>query len=290
MRAFVISNSITPREQRSVERYLLDVSKYPVLSPDEEAQLFMDYKNGCEMAYTKIINHNLRFVVSVSKKYQNMGLSLGDLINEGNMGLIKAAQRFDISRGFKFISYAVWWIRQSILQALSDKGRKIRLPLNVTANMSKVRQAMDEINQFEEREPTIEELVEATELSRKVVQKCLDNYQKCRSLDQPLTEDSTNSLTSVLVDESLKAPDHQMAIIETQKTDIDRLLNKLPDREATVLAMYYGINRKHPSSLSDIAVKVGVSRERVRQIKDKAIRLLRGRAQHITHAATFSVN
>ncbi|MEZ5007160.1 MAG: RNA polymerase sigma factor RpoD/SigA [Chitinophagales bacterium] len=290
MRAFVISNSITPREQRSVERYLQDVSKYDVLSPDEEAKLFMEYKSGCDLAYNKIINHNLRFVVSVSKKYQNMGLTLGDLINEGNVGLIKAAQRFDISRGFKFISYAVWWIRQSILQALSDKGRKIRLPLNVTANMSKVRQAMAVINQHEEREPTIDELAEATELSRKVVQKCLDNYQKCQSLDKPLNEESENSLTSVLVDESLRQPDYQMAIVETQKTDIDRLLSKLPEREATVLSMFYGINSAGESSLSDIAEKVGVSRERVRQIKDKAIRMLRGKAHKINYAATFSAN
>lgn len=287
MRAFVISSSITPREQRSMERYLSELTKYDVLSPDEEVQLFKNYRNGCQDSFSKIINHNLRFVVSVSKKYQNLGLSLSDLINEGNLGLIKAAQRFDISRGFKFISYAVWWIRQSILQALNDKGRKIRVPLNVTASMSKVRAKMSEINQREEREPTIEELAEATDLSEKVIQKCMTHYQKCQSLDKPVNDESITTLGNILPDESSIKPDHQLSVVETQKTDVSRLLGKLPDREAKVLSMYFGINRNRATSLSDISEAIGVSKERARQIKDKAIAKLRSRSSNYEYAATF---
>ncbi len=288
MRAFVITSSITPREQRSMERYLQEVGKYDILTPDEEVRLFEEYQSGCNIAFEKIINHNLRFVVSVSKKYQNLGLSLSDLINEGNLGLIKAAQRFDLSRGFKFISYAVWWIRQSILQALNHKGRKIRLPLNVTANISKLKSKMVEINQLEERDPTIEELAEATDLSTKVVQKCLKHYSKCQSIDAPVSSEESTTLVNLLEDSSLEKPDHQLSVVETQKTDIERMLNKLPEREATIIQMYFGINRPHEFSLSDIAQKIGVSRERVRQIKDKTLLKLRSKSRHLKYAATFS--
>lgn len=290
MRAFVITPSITLREQRSVERYLQDVSKFDVLSPDEEVTLFKEYQNGCESAYNKIILHNLRFVVSVSKKYQNMGLSLADLINEGNLGLIKAAQRFDISKGFKFISYAVWWIRQSILQALNDKGRNIRLPLNLTGSISKVRSKMAEINQREEREPTVEELAEATGLRESEVAKCLKHYRKCQSLDSPVQEESSATLGTLLADDSIVQPDHEVAVVETQKKDVRRLLGKLDAREATVLRMFYGIGMEHAASLSDISEEVELSRERVRQIKDKALRKLKARAGDLSFAATFHPN
>ncbi len=290
MRALVITQSITTREQRSVEQYLQNLSKYDVLTPDEEVALFQKYQSGCDVSYEKIISHNLRFVVSVAKKYQNMGLSLSDLINEGNIGLMKAAQRFDISKGFKFISYAVWWIRQSILQALNDKGRKIRLPLNVTGNIYKVRAKMLDIHQREERDASVEELAEATELSEETVKKCIENYARCKSLDMPLAEESTATLGDMLADDSLHSPDHQLSVVETQKTEVQRLLSKLPEREATVVSMFFGIDRGHAASLSDIADEVGISRERVRQIKDKALSKLRSKADHCDYEATFSQN
>ena len=290
MRALVITSSITPREQKSVERYLQELSRYEVLTPEEEVALFNSYRGGDEDAFSKIVSHNLRFVVSVSKKYQNMGLGLADLINEGNVGLIKAAQRFDISKGFKFISYAVWWIRQSILQALNNKGRKIRVPLNVKASMSKVRAQMIEIGQREEREPTVEELADATGLKQQEVRKCMKHYDKCQSLDRPLGDESFTTLGDVLEDGNIHQPDHQLAVVETQKTDVSRLLGRLKEREATVLSMYYGIDRKRPLRLSDIADQVGVSRERVRQIKDRAISKLRSRSKQFQYAATFSAN
>ena len=290
MRALVITQSITTREQRSVEQYLQNLSKYDVLTPEEEVALFQKYQSGCDVSYEKIISHNLRFVVSVAKKYQNMGLSLSDLINEGNIGLMKAAQRFDISKGFKFISYAVWWIRQSILQALNDKGRKIRLPLNVTGNIYKVRAKMLDIHQREERDASIEELAEATGLTEENVKKCIENYGRCKSLDMPLGEESTATLGDMLEDDTLDSPDHQLSIVETQKTDVQRLLSRLPEREATVVSMFFGIGTGHASSLSDIADEVGISRERVRQIKDKAIDKLRSKVGDISELATFSEN
>jgi RNA polymerase primary sigma factor len=249
--------------------------------------LFDEFNGGNEEAFSKIIQHNLRFVVSVSKKYQNMGLGLTDLINEGNVGLMKAARRFDTSKGFKFISYAVWWIRQCILQALSDKGRKIRIPLNVTGNMNKVRRMMNEIHQREERDATEEELAEATELSIGAVRRCLKNYKKCSSLDAPISDDGRSTLVTVIEDDDILQPDHGMAVVETQQKDVQTLLDHLPDRESTVLSMYYGIGRPHPVSLGDISDHVGLSSERIRQIKDRAIAKLRVRSSSTKYMATY---
>ncbi len=282
MRALKITQSITRRDEKSLEKYLSEISRYDVLTPEEEVKLFRRLRNGDESALMEIVNHNLRFVVSVAKQYQNLGLSLGDLINEGNIGLIKAAQRFDETKGFKFISYAVWWIRQSILQSVNVKARKIRLPLNLKGISSKVREKRIEFLQKEEREPSIEELAEATGLEEKVVKKSLETYKMCSSLDAPLTADGDASLTTVLEDHSIEKPDFELSVRESQREEVQELLRSLSPRQATVISMYYGIGRKHPSSLSDIGEYIGVSRERVRQIKDKGVRKLRRRATSLT--------
>ena len=220
MRALKITTTITPRDQKSLDQYLNDISKYEVLTPEEEVRLFETYHAGDEDAFVKIVFHNLRFVVSVAKKYQHLGLSLGDLINEGNVGLIKAAHRFDVSKGFKFISYAVWWIRQSILQAINDKGRKIRIPLNLNAVQTKVQKKIDEIVQHEERHPSIEELADALDLKEEVVQRSLDHYRKCRSLDAPVTDDGEVSMVELLQDDSMQSPDYNLSEEESRKLQV----------------------------------------------------------------------
>ena len=288
MRALKITSSITRRDEKSLEKYLKEISQYDVLTPEEEYQLFRDYKTGSETALSKLVLHNLRFVVSVAKKYQHLGLWLGDLINEGNIGLIKAATRFDESRGFKFISYAVWWIRQSILQAVNEKSRKIRIPMNLQGRISTILDKRAEILQHEEREPTVEELATALDMDPAVISKCFEIYPRCSSLDAPISHDGDDTLTAVMEDDSVRMPDFSLAIRESQQTEVRELLEMLPPRQATVLSMYFGIGRKHPVSLSDIADHVGLSRERVRQIKDKAVMHLRRRARSVV--PTFSPN
>lgn len=288
MRALKITQTITRRDEKSLEKYLSEISRYDVLSPEEEVELFQRFRAGDERAIEKLINHNLRFVVSVAKQYQVPGLWLGDLVNEGNIGLIKAAYKFDETKGFKFISYAVWWIRQSILQALNEKARKIRIPLNLQGIANKVIAKRTELLQKNEREPSIEELAEATELKTSDVKRCLKTYKMCSSLDAPLSEDGENSLTSVLEDTSIEQPDFQLSVQESQKKEVIELLKCLSPRQATVLQLYFGIGRKHPLSLNDISEHIGVSRERVRQIKDKGLRMLRGQASKM--AITFNPN
>jgi RNA polymerase primary sigma factor len=288
MRALKITQSITRRDEKSLEKYLTEISKYDVLSPDEELAIFQRIREGDEKALAKIVRHNLRFVVSVAKQYQNLGLWLGDLVNEGNIGLIKAAERFDETKGFKFISYAVWWIRQSILQAVSDKSRKIRIPLNLQGLGAKIRAKRTEFVQQQEREPSIEELAEATGLRPEQVQKSLESYKMCSSLDAPLSSDSEGSLGQVMEDESIPQPDFELAIRDSQQEEVQHLLNLLSPRQSTVLTMYYGIGMKQPMSLNDIAETIGLSRERVRQIKDRGVRKLRMRARNM--APTFSTN
>lgn len=275
MRALKITKSITNRDQKSLEKYLSDIAKYDVLSPDEELALFKRFKSGDQLALEKIMKHNLRFVVSVAKQYQEMGMWLGDLINEGNIGMIKAAQRFDETKGFKFISYAVWWIRQSILQAINEKGRTIRLPLNVNSNTSKVMAMRRELLQKKEREPSIAELAKATELSKEVVKKCLKAYARCKSLDAPIDDEGDQSMINLLEDHTIARPDHELAVEESRKKEVAQLISTLPPRQKTIIAMYFGIGRSRPSSLSDIAEDFGLSRERVRQIKDRSLRKLR---------------
>jgi RNA polymerase primary sigma factor len=288
MRALKITSAITRRDEKSLEKYLTEISGYDVLTPEEEYTLFRDYRSGDEQALSKLVLHNLRFVVSVAKKYQHMGLWLGDLINEGNIGLIKAATRFDETRGFKFISYAVWWIRQSILQAINEKSRKIRIPQNLQSQISKIMAKRAEILQKEEREPSIEELALALEIKPEVVEKCFEAYQKITSIDAPIRFDSDESMVAFMEDESIEKPDHSLSVEETQKEEVREMLKKLPQREATVISMYYGIGIERPISLNDIAEYIGLSRERVRQIKDKAVTKLRREAKSIV--PTFSPN
>lgn len=275
MRALKITKSITNRDQKSLEKYLSDIAKYEVLSPEEELELFKRYKSGDQVALEKIMKHNLRFVVSVAKQYQEMGMWLGDLINEGNIGMIKAAQRFDETKGFKFISYAVWWIRQSILQAINEKGRMIRLPLNVNSNTSKVMVKRMELLQKNEREPSTAELAKATGMSKEVVKKCLRSYARTTSLDAPLNDDSDDSMINLMEDHNIVKPDHELAVNESRKKEVEHLINTLPPRQKTIIAMYFGIGHNRSSSLSDIADYFGLSRERVRQIKDRSLRKLR---------------
>ena len=275
MRALVITNTITRRDEKSLEKYFNEISKYEVLSPEQELELFQKIKTGDKDAIQAIVNHNLRFVVSVSKQYQNLGLSLGDLINEGNLGLIKAAERFDETKGFKFISYAVWWIRQSILQALNEKSRKIRLPLNHQSNVSKIISKRTELLQIMEREPTLEEIAEETGFSEEVVKKSLESYKKCRSLDAPIDEDGDSSLGGLMEDHQIERPDTNLAYRESVSIQASQLLNSLPPREASVLKLFFGIDRKYPMNLGDISDMMGISRERVRQIKDRGLDMLR---------------
>jgi len=229
------------------------------LSPEQELELFQKIKTGDKDSIQAIVNHNLRFVVSVSKQYQNLGLSLGDLINEGNL----------------FISYAVWWIRQSILQALNEKSRKIRLPLNHQSNVSKIISKRTELLQVMEREPTLEEIAEETGFSEEVVKKSLESYKKCRSLDAPIDEDGDSSLGGLMEDHQIERPDTNLAYRESVSIQASQLLNSLPPREASVLKLFFGIDRKYPMNLGDISDQMGISRERVRQIKDRGLDMLR---------------
>lgn len=277
MRALTITNSITRRDQRSLEKYLNEISKYEVLSPEAETALFRRFKNGDEAAFSKILRHNLRFVVSVAKQYQYTGLWLGDLVSEGNIGLMKAARRFDETRGFKFISYAVWWIRQSIILAINEKGRKIRLPLNLNSLSSKVREARRSLLQENEREPSIRELAKKTGFSEEKVQVSLDTQKMCRSLDAPVKEGEDVSLAHYLPDSKIESPDYEVVTKESQKQAVRYFLSKLSPRESTVLSLYYGIDRNHPMTLNDIGEMVGITRERVRQVKEKGLRKIRSR-------------
>ena len=288
MRALVITNTITRRDEKSLEKYFNEISRYGVLSPEEELDMFKRIKNEDPDALQKIVNHNLRFVVSVSKQYQGLGLSLGDLINEGNLGLIKAATRFDETKGFKFISYAVWWIRQSILQALNEKSRKIRLPLNHQSNVSKIIAKRTELLQRMEREPTMEELAEETGFSEEVVRKSLQSYKKCRSLDAPVDEDSDTSLSGLMEDKQVERPDYDLAYNESIHIQAQQLLDILPPREASVLKLFFGIDRKYPMNLGEISETMGISRERVRQIKDRGLDILRKASKR--SSLEFSLN
>ncbi|MEL6925376.1 MAG: RNA polymerase sigma factor RpoD/SigA, partial [Bacteroidota bacterium] len=288
MRALTINQSITRRDEKSIERYLTEIGRYDVLSPEEEIDLFKRFQAGDKSALEKIVNHNLRFVVSVAKQYHFPGLSLGDLINEGNIGLITAAERFDISKGFKFISYAVWWIRQSIIKHITDKGRKIRLPSNFQSTNNKVMDAWRSFLQTEQRAPSIEELAEMTDLSERMIRSSLEHYKKASSLDAPVGDDGDSTFIDLMKDESIDAPDHKLTVEDSQRQEVRYLLSKLPRREAKILRLYYGINLPRPVSLDDISDKLGVSRERIRQIRDRALNILRKR--HQDFEVTFSDN
>lgn len=274
MRQLKISKQVTNRETLSLEKYLHEISKIELISPEEEVELARRVKQGDQVALEKLVKANLRFVVSVSKQYQNQGLSLPDLINEGNLGLIKAAYRFDETRGFKFISYAVWWIRQSILQALAEQARIVRLPLNRIGSINKLNKIFNELEQKFEREPTIQEIAEAMEMAPEEVKEILKNSNKHVSMDAPLQQDEENSLVDVLVNTEALNPEKEL-LDESLKKEVERILSTLSYREANILRLYYGLGGRAQCTLEEIGEEFNLTRERVRQIKEKAIKRLR---------------
>ncbi|MFQ3575507.1 MAG: RNA polymerase sigma factor RpoD/SigA [Cytophagales bacterium] len=274
MRQLKISKQITNRESQSLDKYLQEIGKVDLLTPDEEVELAKRIREGDQLALEKLTKANLRFVVSVAKQYQNQGLSLGDLINEGNLGLIKAAQRFDETRGFKFISYAVWWIRQSILQALAEQSRIVRLPLNRVGSLNKISKTFSELEQKFEREPSPEELAEVLEVSTSEVVDTLKISGRHVSMDAPFVQGEENSLLDVLENDSEDTPDSGL-ISDSLRKEVQRALSTLTQREADVIALYFGLNGEHAMTLEEIGEKFNLTRERVRQIKEKAIRRLR---------------
>lgn len=275
MRQLKITKSITNRESQSLEKYLQEIGKVDLLTPEEEVELAKRIKQGDQSALEHLTKANLRFVVSVAKQYQNQGLSLSDLINEGNLGLIKAAQRFDETRGFKFISYAVWWIRQSILQALAEQSRIVRLPLNKVGSLNKINRAFSELEQSFEREPSADELAAQLDMATEEVETTLSVAARHVSMDAPFVDGEDNSLLDVLENPHVVNTDRNLEYIESLRKEIERSLSTLTDRQCDVIKLYFGIGIEHPMSLEDIGDKFGLTRERVRQIKDKAINKLR---------------
>ncbi len=274
MRQLKISKQITNRESQSLDKYLQEIGKVDLLTPDEEVELAKRIKEGDQIALEKLTKANLRFVVSVAKQYQNQGLSLGDLINEGNLGLIKAAQRFDETRGFKFISYAVWWIRQSILQALAEQSRIVRLPLNRVGSLNKISKTFSELEQRFEREPSPEELAEVLEVTTAEVVDTMKISGRHVSMDAPFVQGEENSLLDVLENDSEETPDSGL-MTDSLRREVQRALSTLTQREADVITLYFGLNGEHAMTLEEIGEKFSLTRERVRQIKEKAIRRLR---------------
>jgi len=275
MRQLKITKSITNRESQSLEKYLQEIGKVELITPEEEVKLARLIKQGDQRALDRLTKANLRFVVSVAKQYQNQGLSLPDLINEGNLGLIKAAQRFDETRGFKFISYAVWWIRQSILQALAEQARIVRLPLNKVGLTNRVQKAFSQLEQEFEREPSAEELAELLDMDIDEVSATLNISSRHVSMDTPLSEGEDSTLIDVLINPNAEKTDAELDHKESLKTEIERSLKTLTERQKEVICYFFGIGVDHPMSLEDIGEKFSLTRERVRQIKDKAITKLR---------------
>ncbi len=274
MRQLKITKQVTNRETASLDKYLQEIGKVELITADEEVALAQRIKQGDRIALEKLTKANLRFVVSVSKQYQNQGLSLPDLINEGNLGLIKAAQRFDETRGFKFISYAVWWIRQSILQALAEQSRIVRLPLNKIGSINKINKAYAKLEQRHEREPKADEIASLLEITENEVKESMKNAGRHISMDAPLVQDEDNNMYDVLKSDESSTPESQL-LYESLKKEIERAISTLTPREADVVRLYFGLNSKHPLTLEEIGEKFGLTRERVRQIKEKAIRRLR---------------
>ena len=275
MRQLKITKSITNRESQSLEKYLQEIGKVDLISPEEEVKLALRIKQGDQKALEKLTKANLRFVVSVAKQYQNQGLTLPDLINEGNLGLIKAAQRFDETRGFKFISYAVWWIRQSILQALAEQSRIVRLPLNKVGLTNRIQKAYSQLEQQFEREPSAEELAEMLELDIEEVSSTLGIGGRHVSVDTPLNEGEESTLLDILENPNAERAELNIEHKESLKQEIDRSMQSLTERQKEVICFFFGIGIDHPMSLEDIGQRFHLTRERVRQIKDKAITKLR---------------
>lgn len=267
-------SGISTRESQSLDRYLQEIGKVSLITPEEEVTLAKRIQAGDQEALEKLTQANLRFVVSVAKQYQNQGLSLGDLINEGNLGLIKAAKRFDETRGFKFISYAVWWIRQSILQALAEQSRIVRLPLNRVGALNKIGKELSKLEQEYERLPSAAELSESLDMSVSEVADTLKISGRHLSVDAPFAQGEDNRLLDVLENEETPNPDLEL-MSESLKVEIERALSKLSTREAEVIRLYFGIGREHSLTLEEIGERFDLTRERVRQIKEKALRKLR---------------
>lgn len=279
MRQLKITKSITNRESQSLEKYLQEIGKVELISPEEEVKLAVLIKKGDQAALEKLTKANLRFVVSVAKQYQNQGLTLPDLINEGNLGLIKAAQRFDETRGFKFISYAVWWIRQSIMQALAEQSRIVRLPLNKVGLTNRISKAFSQLEQEFEREPTPEELAELLDIDTEEIAATLGMAARHVSMDQPLADGEESTLIDVLVNENAVKTDNELDVVASLKTEIERSLSTLTERQKEVICFFFGLGIDHPMSLEDIGERFSLTRERVRQIKDKAITKLRNNSR-----------
>ena len=273
MRQLKITKSITNRESASLDKYLQEIGKEDLITVEEEVELAQRIRKGDQQALEKLTRANLRFVVSVAKQYQNQGLSLPDLINEGNLGLIKAAEKFDETRGFKFISYAVWWIRQSILQALAEQSRIVRLPLNQVGSLNKINKAFSRFEQEHERRPSPEELAETLDLPAEKVADTLRVSGRHISVDAPFVEGEDNSLLDVLVNDDSPVADKTL-INESLSTEVERALATLTERERDIIRLFFGINCQE-MTLEEIGEKFGLTRERVRQIKEKAIRRLR---------------
>jgi RNA polymerase primary sigma factor len=269
-----IAKQFTNCESQSLDKYLHEIGKVDLLSPEDEIQLAIKIRKGDRNAFEQLTKANLRFVVSVAKQYQNQGLSLGDLINEGNLGLIKATTRYDETRGFKFISYAVWWIRQSILQALAEHSRIVRLPLNRVGTLNKLGKAYSSLEQEYERNPNPAELAQELQMNVEEVAEALKISGRHISMDAPLTQGEENRLLDVIENEEQPAPDHFL-MSESLQTEINRILSTLSNREAEVIKYYFGLNKEHSLSLEEIGERFNLTRERVRQIKEKAIRRLR---------------
>jgi RNA polymerase primary sigma factor len=275
MRNLLIHKQITHRDEVSIDKYLHEISKEELLTPEQEVELARRIRKNDQQALEKLVRANLRFVVSVAKKYQYRGLSLLDLINEGNLGLIKAAQRFDETKGFKFISYAVWWIRQSIIQALAEQGRTVRLPLNKVNAITKIYRTFSEIEQKYEREPTQEELSQALHWSPETIKQCWQNSNKPVSMDAPLNEEDEYSFSDTVKSED-NPPDDDL-VTESLSQEIESTLSTLlTDKEASILRSFYGLGNKSPVSMQEIADSHKLSKERTRQIKQQAINKLKG--------------
>ncbi len=271
MRQLKITKQVTNRDTPSLDKYLQEIGRVELITPEDEVLLARRIKSGDSDALAKLVKANLRFVVSVAKQYQNQGMSLPDLINEGNLGLMKAAQRFDETRGFKFISYAVWWIRQAILQALAEQARIVRLPVNKIGSINKINRAFARLEQEFEREPSSQELADLLEMAPEEVKEALKTNGRTISMDAPISSEEDNTMYDVMQSPDAPSPDKNL-INESLAFEIERALSTLSPRESKVLKLYFGIKMKHPYTLEEIGEELGLTRERVRQIKEKAIK------------------
>jgi len=271
MRQLKITKQVTNRDTPSLDKYLQEIGKVELISPEEEVVLARKIRMGDSEALKKLVNANLRFVVSVAKQYQNQGISLPDLINEGNLGLMKAAQRFDETRGFKFISYAVWWIRQAILQALAEQSRIVRLPVNKIGSINRINRTFSRLEQLYEREPSAQEIADMLEMIPEDVKEALKTNGRTVSMDAPISAEEDNNMYDLIQSTDTPSPDKNL-INESLAYEIERALNTLSPRESKVLKLYFGLGMKHPFTLEEIGEELTLTRERVRQIKEKAIK------------------